>query len=332
MGQERITVSTVSIGGDADRRLMTQLAHSGSGRSYATVDPRTIPQIFTTETLLISRDLLVEKTVTPTATGPAGPMRGLSGEPLPPVLGYVLTHVKPGAEVHLRAGEDPLLVSWRYGLGRVYAFTSDVSGRWGRHWVQWQAFPKWAAQMARLAVRNVSDHRLRTDFVRDGEEMSAVVDLFSASGRPVNHLKLEGLLTRADESLQQETFRQVAPGRYRTSFATPRRGINLLTVKQPSGPSGAPPVALTVPFIVPFSREYRDMNANTELLERLAQQTGGKVLGDDTLAADIEGLFTADPDAPGTARGIWWVLAAAALGVFLLDLALRAFIQVRRAG
>ncbi len=332
MARERITVSTVSIGGDADRGLMTRLAQSGSGRSYATVDPRTIPQIFTTETLLISRDLLVEKTVTPTAAGPAGPMRGLSGEPLPQILGYVLTHVKPGAEVHLRAGEDPLLVSWRHGLGRVYAFTSDVSGRWGRHWVRWEMFPKWAAQMARLAVRNVSDHRLRTDFVRDGEVMSAVVDLFSASGRPVNHLKLEGLLTRADETLQQEAFRQVAPGRYRTSFATPRRGINLLTVKQPSGPSGAPPVALTVPFIVPFSREYREMNANTELLERLAEQTGGQVLREDTLAEDIEGLFTADPDAPGSARGIWWALAVAGLGVFLLDLALRAFINVRRVG
>lgn len=332
MAQERISVSTVSIGGDADRRLMTRLARSGKGRSYATVDPRTIPQIFTTETLLISRDLLVEKTVTPTVAGPAGPMRGLSGEPLPPVLGYVLTHVKPGAEVHLRAGEDPLLVSWRHGLGRVYAFTSDVSGRWGRHWVQWPAFSRWAAQMARLAVRNVSDHRLRTDFVREGEVVSAVVDLFSASGRPVNHLKLQGLLTRADETLQEESFRQVAPGRYRTSFAAPRRGINLLTVKQPAGPGGAPPAALTVPFIVPFSREYREMDANTGLLERLAEETGGEVLQEETLAQDIQRLFTADPDAAGASRGIWWLLAAAGLGVFLLDLALRAFISVRRAG
>ena len=332
MAQERITVSTVSIGGDADRRLMTQLARGGSGRSYATVDPRTIPQIFTTETLLISRDLLVEKTLTPTVAGPAGPMRGLSDEPLPRILGYVLTHVKPGAEVHLLAGEDPLLVSWRYGLGKVYAFTSDVSGRWGRHWVQWPAFSRWAAQTARLAVRSVSDHRLRTDFVREGEVMDAVVDLFSASGRPVNHLKLQGLLTRADETLEEGAFRQVAPGRYRTSFATPRRGINLLTVKQPSGPAGAPPVALTVPFIVPFSREYREMDANVELLERLTRETGGTMLRPDTLTDDIERLFTADPDAAGSARGIWWTLAAAGLGVFLLDLALRTFIHVRRAG
>ena len=294
------------------------------------MDPRTIPQIFTTETLLISRDLLVEETVTPAAAGPAGPMRGLAAEPLPQVLGYVLTHAKPGAELHLRAGEDPLLVSWRYGLGRVYAFTSDVSGRWGRHWVRWEAFPRWAAQMARLAVRNVSDHRLRTDFVREGDVMSAVVDLFTPAGRPVNHLKLEGLLTRSDETLQRESFRQVAPGRYRTSFATPRRGINLLTVKQPPSPSGAPPVALTVPFIVPFSREYREMDANTELLERLARQTGGEVLRDEDLSEGVERLFTPDPAAAGAAAGIWWAAAAAALGVFLADLALRAFVNLRR--
>lgn len=330
MAGKRITVSTVSIGGDADRRFMTRLAKGGSGRSYAAVDPRTIPQIFTTETLLISRDLLVEETVTPAAAGPAGPMRGLAAEPLPQVLGYVLTHAKPGAELHLRAGEDPLLVSWRYGLGRVYAFTSDVSGRWGRHWVRWEAFPRWAAQMARLAVRNVSDRRLRTDFVREGDVMSAVVDLFTPAGRPVNHLKLEGLLTRSDETLQRESFRQVAPGRYRTSFATPRRGINLLTVKQPPSPSGAPPVALTVPFIVPFSREYREMDANTELLERLARQTGGEVLRDEDLSEGVERLFTPDPAAAGAAAGIWWAAAAAALGVFLADLALRAFVNLRR--
>lgn len=359
MARERITVSTVSIGGDADRRLMTRLAQGGQGRSYATVDPRTIPQIFTTETLLISRDLLVEKTVTPVALGVSGPMRGLTGQPLPPILGYVLTHVKPGAEVHLRAGEDPLLVSWRYGLGQVYAFTSDVSGRWGRHWVQWPEFSRWAAQTARLAVRSVSDHRLRTDFVREGEAMNAVVDLFSASGRPVNHLKLQGLLTRADETLQEETFRQVAPGRYKTRFATPSRGINLLTVQHPAlvppavpslvpgaaivptpsaamamagaASAAAPAVAFTVPFIVPFSQEYREMDANHELLERLARETGGKVLRQDALAEDIERLFTADPEASGSVRGIWWALAAAGLGVFLLDLALRAFLHVRRA-
>ena len=330
MAGERVTVSTVSIGGDADRRFMARLAKGGSGRSYATVDPRTIPQIFTTETLLISRDLLVEEAVTPAAAGSAGPMRGLAAEPLPQVLGYVLTHAKPGAELHLLAGEDPLLVSWRYGLGRVYAFTSDVSGRWGRHWVRWEAFPRWAAQMARLAVRNVSDHRLRTEFVREGDVMSAVVDLFTPAGRPVNHLDLEGLLTRSDETLQRESFRQVAPGRYRTSFATPRRGINLLTVKQPPSPSGAPPVALTVPFIVPFSREYREMDADTELLERLARQTGGQVLRDEDLSEGVERLFTPDPAAAGAAAGIWWAMAAAALGVFLADLALRAWVNLRR--
>ena len=43
----------------------------------------------------------------------------------------------------MRADKDPLLVSWRYGLGKVTAFTSDLSGRWGKEWVTWPALPQW---------------------------------------------------------------------------------------------------------------------------------------------------------------------------------------------
>ena len=65
MAREGITVSTVSVGNDADIQLMADIAKDGKGRGYVALDPQTIPQIFTTETLLISRDLLIEKSVTP---------------------------------------------------------------------------------------------------------------------------------------------------------------------------------------------------------------------------------------------------------------------------
>ena len=66
MARDGITVSTVSIGSDADVKLMAEIAKEGKGRGYVALDPQTIPQIFTTETLLISRDLLIEKPVAPT--------------------------------------------------------------------------------------------------------------------------------------------------------------------------------------------------------------------------------------------------------------------------
>ena len=70
MARDGITVSTVSVGSDADVQLMADIAKDGKGRGYVALDPQTIPQIFTTETLLISRDLLIEKTVTPSIVTP----------------------------------------------------------------------------------------------------------------------------------------------------------------------------------------------------------------------------------------------------------------------
>src|SRR5215467_6433559 len=99
MARDGITVSTVSVGSDADVQLMADIAKDGKGRGYVALDPQTIPQIFTTETLLISRDLLVEKPVTPSVVAPMGPLKGITSTHLPTLRGYVLTYSKPRTEL-----------------------------------------------------------------------------------------------------------------------------------------------------------------------------------------------------------------------------------------
>ena len=195
LAQANVTVSTVSVGTDSDAKLMAEIARLGKGRSYVTLDPRTIPQIFTTETLLVSRDLLVDKTFTPRVESQKGPLRGIAQRSLPQLRGYVLTYPKQRAELLMKAGEDPLLVSWRHGLGRVAAFTSDLSGRWGREWVSWQGLPQWAGQLARDTMRQVLQTRVRADFHADGEAVRLVADFVSEDGRFVNHLKLRANVT-----------------------------------------------------------------------------------------------------------------------------------------
>ena len=59
MTRDGITVSTVSVGKDSDMGLMREIAKLGKGRAYVTFDPASVPHIFTTEALLISRDLIV---------------------------------------------------------------------------------------------------------------------------------------------------------------------------------------------------------------------------------------------------------------------------------
>src|SRR5678815_278559 len=143
---------------------MAEIAKEGKGRGYVALDPQTVPQIFTTETLLISRDLLIEKNVTPTLLKAGGALKGIPPNGIPPLRGYVLTYPKERAEVLMKVDQDPLLVSWRYGLGKVTAFTSDLSGRWGKDWVTWPALPQWTGQLARDALRKLLDGKIHTEF------------------------------------------------------------------------------------------------------------------------------------------------------------------------
>ena len=322
MAGEKITVSTVAVGQDADLALMASIARDGKGRGYAAVDSRTVPQIFTTETLLISRDLLVEKPVHPKAVGASGPLKGIAPQGMPPLLGYVLTHPKTQSEVWMKAGEDPLLVSWRYGLGKVVAFTSDLSGRWGREWIAWRDFPQWSGQLARSARRSVTEHGVRAEFRQEGDGIRAVVDFLSKGGGFANHLKLKGNLTAAGQPTVVAPFQQIAPGRYEGRLRAAQRGANLLTLHEER--KNEPPSAIaTLPFIVPYPREYRELNANMALLSRLAEESGGELLDPDRLEQGVKRLFTPDPGKATAARETWWPLSTLGLFLFLADLALR---------
>ncbi|HXG51231.1 MAG TPA: VWA domain-containing protein [candidate division Zixibacteria bacterium] len=322
MARDGITVSTVAVGGDADFKLMAEIARTGKGRGYVTLDPESIPQIFTTETLLIARELLVEKPTQPAVVAATGPLRGFGGVEFPPLHGYVLTYPKSGAALLMKAGPDPLLASWRYGLGRVTAFTSDLSSRWGREWVRWESFPKWASQVARDAMRRLSSERLRAEFRPEEDGLRVIADVVSSEGDFLNGLELRGKLT-AGQATEERPLLQVAPGRYEGRFSTAVRGVNLLTIYTEMEPGGSSTVLKTVPYVSPYPQEYRELGPNRALLGRLAEQTGGKIVERERLEEGIRALYT-----PGRAKGAreqetWWPLCGAALLLFVGDLVLR---------
>jgi Mg-chelatase subunit ChlD len=323
MARDGITVSTVSVGNDADVQLMADIARDGKGRGYVALDPQTIPQIFTTESLLISRDLLVEKPVKPLIVSATGPLKGISQASLPPLRGYVLTYPKPRSELLMKADTDPLLVSWRYGLGRVIAFTSDLSGRWGKEWLVWSGLPQWTSQLARDALRRSVEGQVRSNFQADGEQVKVVTDIASADGKFLNHLNLRANLTTPNLTTSEALFRQIAPGRYEGRFHPGQRGIHFLTLYAQRKPGEENLPLATIPYISPYPKEYRELRPNIALLSRIAEETGGQMLDPDRLQEALKRLYTPTPGKSNRAREMWWLLAGAALTLFLGDLALR---------
>ena len=148
----KITVSVVGLGleSDKDTEFLKQLAERGSGRFYLTNDALSLPQIFSTETMRVAQSSLVEEpfNAVPAVRG-APALQGIDWPQSPLLLGYNVTKPKPTADILLATERgEPLLATWRYGLGQAAAWTSDAKARWAGEWLAWPGFGKFWAQFA----------------------------------------------------------------------------------------------------------------------------------------------------------------------------------------
>ena len=123
---DKVTTSVVGLGTERDKDVtfLRSLAERGNGRFYLTADATTLPQIFSTETMKVAQSSLVEEPFNPVPAAPSALTSGIDWASCPPLLGYNSTKPKPTAQI-LLATElgEPLLATWRYGLGQTAAFT-----------------------------------------------------------------------------------------------------------------------------------------------------------------------------------------------------------------
>jgi hypothetical protein len=107
---------------------------------------------------------------------------------------------------------------------------------------------------------------------------------------------------------------QTAPGRYDGRLDHLATGAYAVTVSARDG-AGRGRLA-TSGFVIPYSPELKDLTVNRSVLSRLTEATGGRILEDPRAAVA--------PPRGATARTTTWPLfAAAALGLFVTEIAVR---------
>ncbi len=290
------TVSTVAVGDSSNDTLMEGMANAAGGNFYPVFgagSKTTLPQIFIKEAQTVKRSLIWEgEPFAPTLTGmPSTPMRGISG--VPSLAGYVVTAERQDglAVTTLRGPEnDPILAQWQRGLGRVVAFTGDVTTRWATAWTQWQGFDSFWAEHIRWAMRPSGNAQARTRIETDGDRSTIIVDLTRDNGERVNFAAIVGRVSGPDGNAEGITLRQDGPGRYIASFEADDPGAYVVGLRYDAPATdtnrrteGAIQAALTKPF----TDEFRALQDNAALLRQVAERTGGRVLGDDPATADL---------------------------------------------
>jgi uncharacterized membrane protein len=312
MKANKITVTTVGVAthGVAEDTRMKDIAERTGGRYYKVTNPAQLPAIYLKETRLITQDFLFERPFTPELNLRAGPAENLKN-PLPKLKGFVRTQAKPAVSVAvpiktpLIAGHDfPILAYWHYGLGKSVAFTSDAdtidvenkgrSLRWSAPWFDEQIYGSFWEGVIGWAVRPVESHLMTmTTEIRDGKAR-VVVSVRDKNGRPVNNLIIKGGITspgklHPDRLGEDLKFEQKKAGTYEAEFKAEEAGsyfVNASAIKM-DGKDGEVFDSVRAGISVPYSPEFAEVESNSELVEKIAMLTDGKVLDE----ADLQELY-----------------------------------------
>lgn len=304
---DEITVSTVTVGGDADRELMRMIAEEGAGRSYHSDGIDDIPRIFAEEANLVSRTIAVEDTVFPESSAGAAEL-GLALDPLPPVGGFVLTYPKATTiQLWDAAGGQPLLAVWRYGLGRSAAFTAAIDGGWGRDWIMWPQLPRFAIQLTRWVSRPEEEFFVRAD--RDTDGVLITVEDAAWISRAGVLGSLEASILGPDGAERSIPLRLTTPGRYEVRMEGQASG----GVVRVSAADGGSAFDVLAPA---RSREYLYLEADRMFLEEIARLGDGRSWGREVEVVDAEALSSML--GATTRRGFFRTFALVVASLFLL--------------
>lgn len=271
----KITTSVVGLGTeqDKDTPFLRQLAERGSGRFYLTDDATTLPQIFSTETMKVAQSSLIEEPFLAVAMAKSPITAGVDWPQSPLLLGYNATKPKPTAEILLATERgEPLLATWRYGLGQAAAFTSDAKSRWAAEWLTWPGYGKFWSQLVRTLMRKSDQASFQVNTSETGNRLELTIDAIKPDGSFRNQMPVSVNMLRADGSTETRAADQEGPGQYRATFDLPEEGTSIFSVSSPDLPDGGYVFGHTRSY----PQEFLRTDANEPLLHSLASLGRGK--------------------------------------------------------
>ena len=313
---EQVTVTAVGVGSDADQNLLQQVAEWGHGRYYYTDNPANVPQIFARETMMASKSSLQESPFQAKVVRPGDFLTGIPWDTSPFLLGQVLVKAKPTAELWLVSERgQPLLATWRFGLGQSAAFTSDARNRWAVEWLRWEGFARFWAQLTRKLRRPAALKTFPATVTAENGGFRLRIDTVNEAGAFLSDLGGEAVVVAPDGTERKYALDLTAPGQLEAFWPAAQRGsyhAQILlkrgdTVVEQQYASGT----------VGYPDEFSLQPPNEAALRALAASTGGKF---NPAPADI---LKGEPRQTELESELWPWLVMAALAVFLADVAAR---------
>jgi len=326
--RDGINLSTVLVGAQAHNQLLIDLASWGKGRFYSAIDRYSLPEVILKQPSTMKLPAYKTGAFGVDSRGGEGWWSDINRRAIPPLTGYVETTVRDGAEalMEVAGSGDPLLASWRYGLGRVTALTTEPVGEGTNGWARWNDYGR---LLARVFSRTADDTRLFDyDVRRDDHE---VVVTARRTSRDSTLYPEAARIDTDSRDLGPVPFREMAPGYFVGTLAVdPSSSVRLVaTAHNPSAVEvGQQPTRL-----VSVAREDVAPEAQVDPergldLEALANATGGAYTTPEQMAAGAITEIAAASGGAGAgqslaARNLWPMLLLLSLLLYLVEVTWR---------
>ncbi|MGB9597459.1 MAG: glutamine amidotransferase, partial [Candidatus Poribacteria bacterium] len=312
LARESITISSVVISDEADKKFMNDIAQIGSGRYYETDNAGNLSKLFIKETFIASK-LIMEEDFQPIISSNSEILKGIAS--IPKLKGYIGTSIKEGAELILKShNDDPILARWQYGLGKTLAFTSDSQAKWALEWLKWDNYGKFWSQAVNWCISNAIGEFDVTSFIK-GSKGYITVDAVNAFGQLRNFLNLNATIVKPNLTTENIKLKQSGLGKYEAEFDADQKGVYLLSVTEMN--NGSPIAIKNMGLTVSYSPEYNALLSNNKLLEVLASSTGGKYL------PEIEDIISRKSKSVKKIQEMWRWLLIVVIPLFFFDVAIR---------
>jgi Ca-activated chloride channel homolog len=319
----KISVTTVLVDGYHGAQFvqpMRLIANSTKGRFYHPKNPKSLPSIFIKEAQTLKKSMIQEKTFYPKVEFDDGSLlKGIDS--LPKLYGYVLTSVKgdPGrCRVILRGPDkeqlDPILAIGNYGIGKSAAFTSDLSPRWGRDWLNWDKAVPFIKQTIVSISRVSQEGSLRMNTYYSGSNATILVEDFHSNEE---FLEIVARVAGPGGRSVDVSLKQIAPRRYQGRLQLWAKG-NYQIVAVANGVTRSEKTVGGL--VLPYSAEYLKFSSNMKDLEKIASKTGGRILKRKT---DGKEIFTAERQIRKSSKPFFDTLLLILACLIPLDVALR---------
>nr|WP_280518504.1 VWA domain-containing protein [Lederbergia wuyishanensis] len=306
-----ITLSTVALGQDSDKRLLEDLADYGAGRFYDVVDDTVIPSILSRETAVLTRTYIVDEPFYPTIH-PNFDWDPLFKDGVPEMNAYIAVTPKSTSQTVLSSNkEDPVLSEWQFGLGRTIAFTSDFSGKWAGNWAKWEIWPHFINKLISKTLPSFNSEPYTVHV--ENKNGQTVIQLQSSSS-DLN--PIETVVVSQSGKKVNSSMKITAPGRYELVMDQDP-GMYFISIKQLS--EDGDEKLYKTGFTIPYSDELLLKGDNFSLLKEASNITGGKQLTKEKMA------FAPIPHFSVKKQSITSLLIFIAFLFFFLEIAIRRF-------